>query len=131
MAQSGSAANGREPLWQQTDKSLRARIAAAERWGRTADRVAATAPAPQGLSAKFEREVDPEGALPVAERRRRAEALMRAHMLRLARGLRGSEAPRPVAVGLGSRGRLTAAEWVSSPVVVTVHRNPSGSGAHG
>src|SRR4051812_12230786 len=81
----GSRQGGPEPAWRQTDRALCARIAASERWARTSDRVAATAPARQGLTAKFEREVDPDGALPIAERKRRADALMRAHMLRLAR----------------------------------------------
>lgn len=68
-----------------TDRILIARIAAAERWARTADRVAATEPARRGLRARFEREADPEGVLDVAERARRADALFTAHMLRLAR----------------------------------------------
>jgi hypothetical protein len=71
---------------------LRARIAAAERWAREADRVAATAPARRGLRAKFEREADPEGTLSSAERARRADGLMRAHMLRMA--LRSAESRR-------------------------------------
>jgi hypothetical protein len=40
-------------------RALRARIAAAERWSRVADRAEQTAPARRGLIAKFEREVDP------------------------------------------------------------------------
>lgn len=38
-----------------------------------------------GLLARFEHEVDPEKVLPEAERRSRAQALRRAHMLRIAR----------------------------------------------
>jgi hypothetical protein len=67
------------------DRALIARIAAAERWARTPDRTAATEPARRGLRAKFEREADPDGVLDTAERARRADALMTAHMLRLAR----------------------------------------------
>jgi hypothetical protein len=67
------------------DRAVIARIAAAERWGRTPDRSAATEPARRGLRAKFERQADPEGVLDAAERSRRADALMTAHMLRLAR----------------------------------------------
>lgn len=67
------------------DRVLIARIAAAERWARTADRVAATEPARRGLRARFEREVDPDGVLTIAERARRADALFAAHMLRLSR----------------------------------------------
>jgi hypothetical protein len=65
------------------ERALAARIASAEKWGRTADRTAATAPARAGLRAKFEREVDPHGDLDPAERARRADHLMRAHMLRM------------------------------------------------
>lgn len=64
-------------------RSLRAKIAAAERWGRTDDRTAATAPARAGLRAKFAREIDPDESLPAAELERRVDSLMRAHMLRM------------------------------------------------
>ncbi len=65
------------------DRSLIAQIAAAERWGRTPDRTAATAPARAGLRARFAREVDPMGDLDDAEVERRVDQLMRAHMLRM------------------------------------------------
>jgi hypothetical protein len=67
------------------DRALRARIAAAERWGRTVDRCAATAPARRGMRAKFEREADPDGVLAADERARRADQLHYAHMLRMSR----------------------------------------------
>ena len=70
---------------QRTARVLSARIAAAERWGHTTDRSAATAPARRGLRAKFEREADPDGALSAQERTRRADQLMHAHMLRMSR----------------------------------------------
>jgi hypothetical protein len=54
------------------------------------DRREATAPARAGLWAKFLAEADPAGTLPVAERQRRATALMRLHMGRLA--LRSAQA---------------------------------------
>jgi hypothetical protein len=73
-------------------QSLRARIAADERWGRTTDRAAATAPARQGLRAKFEREADPNGLLSESERSRRADQLMQAHMMRMS--LKAAEARR-------------------------------------
>jgi hypothetical protein len=38
----------------------------------------------KGARDKFEREADPAGVLPLAERRRRGELLYRAHMRRLA-----------------------------------------------
>lgn len=65
------------------DRSIVAQIAAAERWGRTPDRTAATAPARAGLRAKYARQVDPDGTLPPAELERRVDSLMRAHMLRM------------------------------------------------
>ena len=67
-----------------TDASLRARIAAHERWAHTADRTAATAPGRAGLEARFEREVDPNGELDPAERARRVDAKRKAHFMRLA-----------------------------------------------
>jgi hypothetical protein len=44
-----------------------------------------TARAREAFLAKFEREVDPDGALTPEERRRRAEHARRAHMVRIAR----------------------------------------------
>ena len=41
-------------------------------------------PAREAFEAKFEREVDPEGVLPVEERLRRAEMARKAHFTRLA-----------------------------------------------
>ena len=55
------------------DRAIIARIASSERWGRTTDRTAATAPERAGLRAKFACEVDPDGTLPVAEVERRVE----------------------------------------------------------
>ena len=81
-------AHGRTPVdavRQGHDRAVIARIASAERWARTRDRIAATEPARRGLRAKFEREADPDGTLDPAERARRADALLTAHMLRLAR----------------------------------------------
>lgn len=66
-----------------TNRSIAAQIAAAERWGRTSDRTAATAPARSGLRAKFAREADPQGTLDPVELERRVDSLMRAHMLRM------------------------------------------------
>ncbi|WP_433333010.1 hypothetical protein [Spirillospora sp. CA-294931] len=61
------------------------RIAVLVSWSKTQDRKKRTKPARDAFLAKFEREVDPEGALPPDERRGRAEQAMRAHMLRLAK----------------------------------------------
>jgi len=43
-----------------------------------------TGPARRGFWAKWEREVDPEGKLSEAERQRRAQALLKSHMTKLA-----------------------------------------------
>jgi hypothetical protein len=43
-----------------------------------------TAPARGAFLSSFERQADPDGILPVAERMRRAEHLKKAHFLRLA-----------------------------------------------
>jgi hypothetical protein len=72
------------------DRALVARIAAAERWGRTTDRTAATAPARAGLRAKFAREVDPDNQLDDADRERRIDSLVRAHMLRMSRAAKAA-----------------------------------------
>lgn len=66
------------------ERSLIGRIGAAERWARTTDRRAATAPARAALMTKWEREVDPDGTLDPAERAYRASQAQRAHMHRLA-----------------------------------------------
>jgi|RhiMethySRZTD1v2_1073278.scaffolds.fasta_scaffold906320_3 hypothetical protein len=65
------------------ERILVARIAAAERWGRTKDRTAATADMRAGWRAKLAREVDPDGTMPPAEVERRVDDLVRAHMLRM------------------------------------------------
>jgi hypothetical protein len=67
------------------DRALRARIAAAERWGRTSDRSQATEPARRGLRAKYERMADPDGRLAPDERAILVDHLLRAHMLRMSR----------------------------------------------
>ena len=64
--------------------SLRNRAAAYAKWAHTADPTSATAPARSAFNARFEREVDPEGRLPLEERRRRAEYARKAYFARLA-----------------------------------------------
>jgi hypothetical protein len=74
------------PARDRDERALHARIAAAERWGRSGSRdarAAATVPARAGLRAKFLREADPDGTLSEAERERGADQLMQAHMLRM------------------------------------------------
>jgi hypothetical protein len=65
-------------------RSLRAKIAVHTSWANTADRSARTANARKGALARFERQVDPDGVLPPAERAQRAQSAYRAHMLSLA-----------------------------------------------
>ena len=60
-------------------------IAAHISWAKTADRRARTQPGRDKFLERFEREVDPDGTLPPAERRQRAEHAKKAYMLRLAK----------------------------------------------
>lgn len=73
---------------------LSGRAAALNRWARTDDPTAATAPARNGFLARFERIVDPDGILPVAEREIRARRAMRAYMIALARKSRDKRSTR-------------------------------------
>lgn len=67
-----------------TGRRLTAQVAAHTKWAHTADRSAATAPARTAFLDRFEREVDPAGVLPPAERAIRAESAKKAYFLRLA-----------------------------------------------
>jgi hypothetical protein len=69
---------------QSAEASLRARIAAHERWAHTADRTSTAMAGHRGLEARFEREVDPAGELDPAERARRVDSKRKAHFARLA-----------------------------------------------
>ena len=62
-----------------------------------------TAPARAAFLAKFEREVDPAGALPDEERRRRAEHARKAHFARLARLSANARRSRKDAAGADTR----------------------------
>lgn len=66
-----------------SERSLRSRIAAYALHS-TRDPKETTAKARQTFLARFEKEVDPEGILPEAERLRRAECAKKAHFARLA-----------------------------------------------
>lgn len=74
-----------------SQRTLQARLAAYAMHARHDGREV-TANARKAFTERFEREVDPDGVLPVAERQRRAEHAMRAHMTRLA--LRSAQARR-------------------------------------
>ena len=65
--------------------SLQHRSMAHRSWALTEDRTKRTTPAREAFLARFERQVDPDGKLPPAERAQRAESALRAHMLELAR----------------------------------------------
>lgn len=67
-----------------SERRLAAQIAAHESWAHTSDRSARTAPARAALLARFEAQVDPDGALPPDERARRAEHARKAYFQRLA-----------------------------------------------
>lgn len=66
------------------ERKLRARLAAYASHAATVDPSARAKRGADGLLAKFEHQVDPEGKLDPADRRRRAVQLRRAHMARLA-----------------------------------------------
>lgn len=66
-----------------SERTLRARLAAHTLHSRV-DSSAHTEPGRKAFLARFEREVDPEGKLPEAERARRAEQARRAYFTRLA-----------------------------------------------
>lgn len=65
-------------------RTSRAKIAAGVRWTKEVDPVTATQPARDGLIARFEREVDPDGVLAPEVRYTKALRLRQAHMRSLA-----------------------------------------------
>lgn len=66
------------------ERSMRSRVGAYVSWANTADRPARTAAARDGFLAQFEREVDPDGVLSIADRLQRAEAAKKGYMTALA-----------------------------------------------
>ena len=66
------------------ERTLQARAASHRSWALTADRSARTAPARERFLSRFEREVDPERRLSLADRRRRAENARTAYFTSLA-----------------------------------------------
>lgn len=73
------------------EKSLRASIAAHHKWAQT-DPVEGTRKAREAFLDRFDRQADPDGTLPAAERNRRAAHLRSAHFKALA--LKSAEARR-------------------------------------
>jgi hypothetical protein len=81
------------------ERALRARIGAYAMHGRN-DARETTAKARAAFLARFERLADPEGRLPLAERRRRAQQLRSAYFARLAlASAKARRARRPAAKG--------------------------------
>jgi hypothetical protein len=82
-----------------SERALRARLAAHAMHGRN-DARETTAKARAAFLARFERQADPDGVLPVAERQRRAQQLRRAYFARLAlASAKARRARRPAAKG--------------------------------
>jgi hypothetical protein len=84
------------------DRATVALIAALERWGREPDLTAATQPARDARRAKLAREVDPDGVLDPAEREKRVDHLVKAHMLRMSLSAKKARAAKAAAAGGGS-----------------------------
>lgn len=66
------------------ERALHGRMGAHLSWANTEDPLARTKPGRDAFLARFEHEVDPEGVLPVEERKRRAESKRKAYMQKLA-----------------------------------------------
>jgi hypothetical protein len=84
----GSGSPRPQHLTTDSDRALIAKIASYTSWANTTDRSARTAPGRAAARAamldRFEREVDPDGTLPLQERARRAESARKAYFTRLA-----------------------------------------------
>lgn len=65
--------------------AMSGRAAALDRWGKTIDRTAATRPGLDAFLARFAAQADPLQQMTPPARQRAAQALLRAHMIRLAR----------------------------------------------
>lgn len=67
-----------------SERVLRSKMAAHKSWANTEDRAARTAAARQAAADRFEKLVDPEGKLPIAERAKRAESARKAFYAEMA-----------------------------------------------
>lgn len=65
-------------------RAMRSKLGNHVRWANCEDRTAATAPARQAMKDRWLDQVDPDHVLPAAERAKRADHAMRAHMTRMA-----------------------------------------------
>lgn len=66
------------------ERTMRSQLAAHQKWAGTEDPSSATAPARAAFMQRFERDVDPDGELPPAERARRADHARKAYFAELA-----------------------------------------------
>lgn len=66
------------------ERKQRAKLAAHISWAKTSDPAARTANARAAALDRFEKQADPDGVLPPAERARIAEHLKKAHFARMA-----------------------------------------------
>ena len=87
---SGEQVSGMTP----EQRRRRARIAAHVSWANTADRTARTSPGTTAFLARFERLVDPDGALPADVRSTMARHARTAYMLQLAERSVAARRPR-------------------------------------
>jgi hypothetical protein len=67
------------------ERSLHAQQASLTYWSQVDDRAAATQTARDGLTRKWEREIDPDGKLPPPELAKRVEMRRKAHMAEMTR----------------------------------------------
>ncbi len=81
-------------------RTMRARLAAHSLHSKIANPSAHTAPARAAFLDRFEREVDPDGVLPPADRARRAEHARKAYFTRLA--LKSAQARRKTSPEVGA-----------------------------
>ncbi len=65
-------------------RTQRGRLGAWTSWARTEDRAARTLPARRAFLDRFDKEVDPDGELPIQERAKRAEWARKSYYQRLA-----------------------------------------------
>lgn len=66
-------------------RAMRMSAAAHQSWANTADRSARARRGYDGLVAKFEREIDPDGTLPPAERAKRVKSRLKRHYAEIQR----------------------------------------------
>lgn len=78
-----------------SERAMSAKLASHVSWSQTPDRTARTEPGRQALLAKFEQQVDPDGAMTPEARRDAALSARKAHFARMA--LRSAQSRRRAA----------------------------------